>query len=85
MTMVYFWIGIMIYLSFAAIFVTVKSIESTVEKEKFTVGMLFKNRTFFSIIVSLGSTYVMWFIASFIFMDPWHMFTCVCPHLHAFH
>lgn len=78
MTMVYFWIGIMIYLSFAAIFVTVKSIEQTVENEKFSVGMLFKNKTFFSIIVSLGSTYVMWFVASFIFMDPWHMFTSVC-------
>jgi chitin synthase len=28
--------------------------------------------------VSLGSTYVMWFVASFIFLDPWHMFTSVC-------
>lgn len=77
MTMVYFWIGIMIYLAFAAVFVTVKSIQKEVSKGDFTFATLFTNTTFFSIIVSLGSTYVMWFIASFIFLDPWHMFTSV--------
>lgn len=63
--------------AFAAIFVTVKSIQSEVQEEGFTASDLFTNDTFFSIIVSLGSTYVMWFIASFIFLDPWHMFTSV--------
>lgn len=81
MTMVYFWIFIMIYLSFAAIFVTVKSIESEVASTTFSVSQLFANKTFFSIIVSLGSTYVMWFIASFIFMDPWHMFTSFIQYI----
>lgn len=81
MTMVYFWIFIMIYLSFAAIFVTVKSIEKQVAQQNFTVTMLFTNKTFFSIIVSLGSTYVMWFIASFIMMDPWHMFTSFIQYI----
>lgn len=77
MTMVYFWICIMIYLAFAAIFVTVKSIEEQVKDNSFTFSDLFTNYQFFSIIVSLGSTYVMWFLASFIFLDPWHMFTSV--------
>ncbi|EAU33499.1 chitin synthase 2 [Aspergillus terreus NIH2624] len=75
MTMVYFWIGIMIYLMFAAVFVTVRSIQKEVSQQDFTFATLFTNKQFFSIIVSLGSTYVMWFIASFIFLDPWHMFT----------
>lgn len=79
--MVYFWIFIMIYLSFAAIFVTVKSIEKQVAQQNFTVAVLFTNKTFFSIIVSLGSTYVMWFIASFIMMDPWHMFTSFIQYI----
>lgn len=77
MTMVYFWIGIMIYLAFAAIFVTVKSIQTEVSEDNFTVGKLFSNYQFFTIIVSIGSTYVMWFVASLIFLDPWHMFTSV--------
>lgn len=84
MTMVYFWVIVMIYLIFAAIFVTVKSIQAEVQENSFTFGDLFSNRQFFTLIVSLGSTYVMWFIASLIFLDPWHMFTCVCspvPHM----
>lgn len=78
MTMVYFWIGIMIYLAFAAVFVTVKSIQKEVNKGDFTFEDVFKNQQFFSIVVSLAATYVMWFVASLIFLDPWHMFTCVC-------
>lgn len=75
--MVYFWVGIMIYLSFAAVFVTVKSIQKEVADHSFTFSDLFTNTQFFSIIVSLGSTYVMWLIASLLFFDPWHMFTSV--------
>ncbi|PLN80761.1 chitin synthase-domain-containing protein [Aspergillus taichungensis] len=81
MTMVYFWIGIMIYLSFAAVFVTVKSIQKETQDNKFSLSQLFSNQQFFSIVVSLGSTYVMWFVASFIFMDPWHMFTCFIQYI----
>ena len=77
--MVYFWIGIMIYLAFAAVFVTVRSIQDEVKDSDFTFADVFKNKQFFSIIVSLGATYVMWFVASLIFFDPWHMFTCVRP------
>ncbi|KAJ5210590.1 Chitin synthase [Penicillium cf. griseofulvum] len=81
MTMVYFWIVIMIYLAFAAVFVTVKSIQAEVASKTFSVDQLFNNKTFFSIIVSLGSTYVMWFVASFIFLDPWHMFTSFIQYI----
>lgn len=77
MTMVYFWIVIMVYLSFAAVFVTVKSIQKQVEKNGFSIEDVVKNQQFFSIVVSLAATYVMWFVASLIFLDPWHMFTCV--------
>ncbi|KAI5288953.1 Chitin synthase, class 1, partial [Ascosphaera acerosa] len=75
MTMVYFWICLMIYLSFAAVFVTVKSIEHQVEKKDFTFADIFKNSEFFSMIVSLISTYVMWIVASILFLDPWHLVT----------
>lgn len=50
-------------------------------KEKFTVGRIFKNQIFFTLIVSLLSTYVLWFVASILFFDPWHMFTSVSSQL----
>ena len=77
MSMVYFWVGIMAYLIFASIYITVISIQNEVKDKKFTVAQLFTNQLFFTLIVSLLSTYVLWFVASFLFFDPWHMFTCV--------
>ncbi|KAI9817051.1 MAG: Chitin synthase, class 1 [Thelocarpon impressellum] len=81
MTMVYFWCGIMLYLIFASVFITVKSIESQVKEKKFSVSELFKNQLFFTLIVSLLSTYVLWFAVSFLFFDPWHMFTSFIQYL----
>jgi chitin synthase len=77
MTMVCFWVFIMIYLSFAAVFVAVKSIQHEVQDGEFNISTIFSNKVFFSMIVSLMSTYVLWLVASFLFFDPWHMFTCV--------
>lgn len=81
MAMVCFWVFIMIYLSFAAIFVTVRSIQSEVSQRHVTFASLFSNREFFSIIVSLSSTFVMWLVASLISFDPWHMFTCFVQYM----
>ena len=75
--MVIFWVGIMIYLSFAAVFVAVKSIQHEVADGEFNISTIFSNQVFFSMIVSLASTYIVWMVASFLFFDPWHMFTCV--------
>ena len=77
MTMVYFWGVIMIYLIFASIYITTKSIQITSSQPGFTVGQLFSNSLFQTLIVSLASTYIMWFVAAFLFFDPWHMFTSV--------
>jgi chitin synthase len=78
MTMVYFWIGIMIYLSFATVFLTVRSIQHQLANGGFTLSSIFHNQQFFSMIASLFATYVTWLIASLLFFDPWHMFTSVC-------
>ncbi|KAI9809127.1 MAG: hypothetical protein M1825_002416 [Sarcosagium campestre] len=82
MSMVYFWVGIMAYLTFAAVFITVKSVQKQLaEKDGFTVSELFKNQVFFTLIVSLLSTYVVWFAAAFLFFDPWHMFTSFIQYM----
>ena len=77
MSMVYFWVVIMGYLIFACVYITVISIQIQLKAKPFSVGDLFTNSFFLTLIVSLASTYVLWFLASILFFDPWHMFTSV--------
>ncbi|KAJ9637968.1 Chitin synthase, class 2 [Knufia peltigerae] len=79
--MVIFWSLLMCWLTFASIFLTVKSIQNEVQQKDFSFSTIFNNSTFFGLIVSLASTYVLWFVASFLFFDPWHMFTCFLQYL----
>ncbi|KAF1808020.1 chitin synthase [Eremomyces bilateralis CBS 781.70] len=81
MSMVYFWCLIMGYLMFASIYITVRGIQEETKDGDFSVSELYKNPLFFTLIVSLLSTYVMYFIASFLFFDPWHMFTSFIQYL----
>lgn len=81
MSMVYFWVFIMVYLMFASIFITIKSIQSELALEGFVWQDIFKNQIFYTLIISLASTYVLWFVVSFMFFDPWHMFTSFIQYL----
>jgi chitin synthase len=65
---------------FASVFVTVRSVQAEV-KDGFHLVDLFKNSVFSTLIVSMASTYVLWFVISFIFLDPWHMFTSFLQYL----
>ncbi|RFU30957.1 hypothetical protein B7463_g5381, partial [Scytalidium lignicola] len=81
MSMVYFWAFIMIYLMFASIFITVKSIQTEIDLHEFTFSDIVKNQIFYTLIISLASTYLLWFVVSFLFFDPWHMFTSFIQYL----
>ena len=81
MTMVYFWVVLMLYLVFASVFITVKSIQQETKDKGFQLADIFKNTLFFTLIVSLASTYVLWFVISFLFFDPWHLFTSFLQYL----
>src|ERR1700712_888053 len=65
---------------FASVFITVKSVQSQVI-EGFKITDLFKNSVFSTLIVSMASTYILWFVVSFLFFDPWHMFTSFIQYL----
>jgi chitin synthase len=69
------------YLTFASIFITVKSIQKELADGKFDVSEIFKNQIFYTLIISLASTYLLWFVVSFLFFDPWHMFTSFAQYL----
>lgn len=66
---------------FASVFITVKSIEVQVDTHQFTISDIVKNQIFYTLIISLASTYLLWFIVSFLFFDPWHMFTSFIQYL----
>lgn len=72
-------------MTFAAVFITVKAIQTEIAQDKITGGFnvteLFKNKIFYTLIVSLASTYLLWFIVSFLFFDPWHMFTSFLQYM----
>ncbi|CAI0647326.1 unnamed protein product, partial [Colletotrichum noveboracense] len=81
-TMVYFWAFIMIYLLFAAVFIAVKAILKDVnDSTGFSINELFSNPVFYTLIISVMSTYGIWFIASILMFDPWHMFTSFVQYM----
>lgn len=66
---------------FASIFITVKSIETELKVVNFKIIDIIKNQIFYTLIISLCATYVLWFVVSFLFFDPWHMFTSFIQYL----
>ena len=79
--MVYFWVFIMLYLVFASIFITVRSIQIETQAHGFNVIDLFQNALFRNIILSLVSTYILWIVISILFFDPWHLVTSFIQYL----
>ncbi|KAI0152858.1 glycosyltransferase family 2 protein [Xylariaceae sp. FL1272] len=78
--MVIFWSAIMVYLTFATVFISVRAVQSQI-KEGFSISAIFQNEVFFSLVVSLLSTYGVWLIASLLMFDPWHMLTSFVQYI----
>ena len=85
MAMVYFWVGIMLYLIFASVFITVRSIQIETAEHGFKISDIVSNQLFFTLIVSLLSTYILWVVISILFFDPWHILTSVSVPLLSTH
>lgn len=69
------------YLMFAAIYISVIAITTDVHTSGFTISELFKNPVFYTLIVSVMSTYGIWLVASLLMFDPWHMFTSLAQYM----
>ncbi|KAH7358183.1 chitin synthase [Plectosphaerella cucumerina] len=81
-TMVYFWAIIFLYLMFAAIYIAVIAIMEDLKRgQKFSIDELFRNKVFYTLIVSVMSTYGLWLIASLLMFDPWHMVTSFVQYM----
>lgn len=70
------------YLMFAAIYISVIAIQTDInDANGFNVTDLFKNQVFYTLIVSVMSTYGIWLIASLLMFDPWHMITSLGQYM----
>jgi len=65
---------------FAAIYISVIAIQTDVERG-LGLADLFKNEVFYTLIISVMSTYGIWLIASLLMFDPWHMLTSLVQYM----
>ncbi len=69
---------IMAYTLFACIYVVVRQFKQGDDKgPDFTMG----NNVFTNVIVSTVSTFGLYFFMSFLYLDPWHMFTSLAQYM----
>lgn len=79
---VVFFAILMAYMIFAALFMAIKSVESIYNSNtKITVSLFFSNEEFRDLVVATASTYALYFLASFIYLEPWHMFTSFVQYI----
>ncbi|CAH1762767.1 12811_t:CDS:2 [Entrophospora sp. SA101] len=86
-----FFSGLMVYMLFAAGWLTYKGVAAQIQKlnndvadpgaNVSTAGAILGNSTFKNIILSVISTYGLYFTASFLFFEPWHMFNSLIQYL----
>ncbi|KAK9369351.1 chitin synthase-domain-containing protein, partial [Lipomyces kononenkoae] len=84
--MVVFFAVLMVYLSFAVVWISVKAIQGVIDSKaqeglSITVNDFFTNDVLRGIVVSLGSTYVLYFVSSFMFFEFGHMFHSFIQYL----
>lgn len=72
-----FFAVMMVYMMFAAIYLAVKTVTSLLDefKDDFQVVMVFTNQKFRDLVVSMVSTYVLYFVGAFLYGEPSFMFT----------
>ena len=55
--------------------------QQVAEAGGFSFTLLFTNKIFFTLIVSMLSTWVLYLVSSILFLDPWHMVTSFLQYL----
>ncbi|OBA20938.1 hypothetical protein METBIDRAFT_42164 [Metschnikowia bicuspidata var. bicuspidata NRRL YB-4993] len=79
---VLFFAILMVYMIFAAIYMAVYAIQTIYDSgTQITVSLFFENSQFRDLVVATSSTYLLYFVASFLYLEPWHMFTSFIQYL----
>ncbi|KAF8984145.1 Chitin synthase, class 1 [Entomortierella lignicola] len=77
------------YMLFGAVYLTINGIDKVQEQAatinettgESMISLYFKDPMFTNAVISLASTYGLYFLASFIFLEPWHMFHSFLQYL----
>ncbi|KAM0752335.1 hypothetical protein T439DRAFT_324414 [Meredithblackwellia eburnea MCA 4105] len=72
---------ITVYMLFAAVYVVYSGIAGAVAAHELSVINIFANCIYRDMVISIASTYGLYYFASFISLQPWHMFTCFLQYL----
>ncbi|WFD29765.1 chitin synthase [Malassezia sp. CBS 17886] len=70
---------LMLYMMAAVVYMAVASITRDLEDND--PDGLMSDRNFVNIVLSVLCTYGIWFLASLLFLEPWHMFTSVVQYM----
>ncbi|ODV86218.1 glycosyltransferase family 2 protein [[Candida] arabinofermentans NRRL YB-2248] len=83
LVIVTFFAILMCYMIFAAVYMAVKSVKEILEEHNgdFTVSLLFTESRFRDLVIATASTYALYFIGSFLFLEPYHMFTSFAQYM----
>ncbi|KAF9102390.1 Chitin synthase, class 1 [Mortierella sp. AM989] len=76
-----FFAGLMVYMTFAAIWLTKLGIQTAVDAGATSFSALLADSTFRTVILSLASTYGLYLFTSIIYLEPWHMLTSFVQYL----
>ncbi|KAG2225556.1 hypothetical protein INT45_013667 [Circinella minor] len=79
-----FFALLMGYIMFCTIWITAVGVDSAIDEARQSDDMfmaLIGQSAFREVIVAVVSTYVIYFLASFMFLDPWHMFTSFIQYI----
>ncbi|KAG0340775.1 Chitin synthase, class 1 [Podila humilis] len=76
-----FFAILMGYMLFGAVYMTVNGIKAAQEAAKIDGSSLLQDAMFRNTVLSLASTYGLYFFASFLFLEPWHMFHSFIQYL----
>ena len=73
---------LMLFMGFWSIYLAIKTASTQIaEQHTNFVAYFFATPTFRDIVISLGSTYGLYFIASVMHLDPWHCFSSMFQYL----
>lgn len=79
---VLFFAILMVYMIFAAVFMAVNSIKQLIASHtRLSVSLFLLNGEFRDLVIATSSTYALYFVASFLYLEPWHMFTSFIQYL----
>ncbi|CAN3366124.1 chitin synthase 2 [Diutina catenulata] len=78
---VLFFAVLMVYMMLAAVWMAVYTIKDIFSDPNQSAIDLMLNPNFRDLIVATGSTYCLYFVASFMYLEPWHMFTSFIQYI----